>query len=249
MLPLRDKNPTTRAPVVTVLLMVANVAVFLFVQHAGTLTTTEDARFEYEHAAIPCEVVHDRPLTIQEINFGTCSDTPRGTTFATGKNVYLSVLVSMFLHGGWLHIGGNMLFLWIFGNNVEDKLGPIAYLVLYLVAGAVAMGAQIAADPSSTIPVIGASGAIAGVMGAYLVWFPRARVLTLLIVFFIIPVELPAFVLLLGWLVLQFFTGPNSDVAWVAHVGGFAFGALVALAVRNTAWWRRRTRPPLRYTF
>src|SRR5439155_7289470 len=132
---------------------------------------------------------------------------------------------------------GNMLFLWIFGNNIEDKLGSLRYLVFYLVAGIVATAAQVGFDAHSVIPLVGASGAIAGVMGAYLVWFPWSPVLTLVFIFL---VEIPAGLWLAVWFVLQFFTGPNSDVAYVGQVGGFVFGIVVAMFVRQTERWRQR---------
>jgi membrane associated rhomboid family serine protease len=246
-LPLRDRNPTSRTAVVTILLIIANVAVFLLVQKAGTLGSQDDSTLTYEHAAIPCELTQGHPLTEREIDHETCDDTGRSPELFPDKSVVLSVFVSMFLHGGWLHLGGNMLFLWVFGNNVEDKLGPFFYVLLYLVGGSVAMLSQVLADPNSTVPVIGASGAIATVMGAYLVWFPRARVLTVILIFFIFPFELPAWIVLSVWFVLQFFTAPGSGVAWMAHVGGFAFGVAVAWFVRNTAWWRKRNRPVYRW--
>jgi membrane associated rhomboid family serine protease len=149
----------------------------------------------------------------------------------------------MFLHGGWLHLLGNMLFLWIFGNNIEDRLGPLRFVLFYLAGGVVATLAQVFFDTSSVIPLIGASGAIAAVMGAYLVWFPRAPILTLLFFFFI---EIPAGIWLTIWFVMQFFTGPNSGVAYMAHVGGFVFGILVGAVVRRTDWWRRRPLPVYR---
>jgi membrane associated rhomboid family serine protease len=246
-LPLRDRNPTVRKPVITIALIIVNVAVFLLIQKGGTLGEQDDSKLIYEHAAIPCEITQGHPLTEQQIINDDCNDTGRSPEVFPDKSVVLSVFVSMFLHGSWLHIGGNMLFLWVFGNNVEDKLGWFFYLLLYLVGGAVAMVTQVAADPSSTIPVIGASGAIATIMGAYLVWFPRARVLTVLLIFFIFPFELPAWIVLSSWFVLQFFTGSSSDVAWMAHVGGFIFGVLVAALVRKSGWWQRRNRPVYRW--
>jgi membrane associated rhomboid family serine protease len=145
------------------------------------------------------------------------------------KSWLASVFVSMFLHGGWLHIGGNMLYLWIFGNNVEDRLGRVRYVIFYLMGGLAAAGLELAVGPNSAVPTLGASGAIAAVLGAYLLMFPRARVLTL--VFFFLPVELPAGLLLGGWFVLQLFHGVggmgtqvNGGVAYFAHVGGFLFG-------------------------
>ncbi len=140
----------------------------------------------------------------------------------------------MFLHGSWAHLLFNMLFLWIFGNNVEDRLGPVLFAAFYLITGLVAFGAHFAADPGSTTPIVGASGAIAGLMGAYLVFWPHARITTL--VTFVV-VSIPAWVVLVGWLVMQFFTAPGSQVAWVAHVGGFVSGALFAMMLPST---RRR---------
>jgi membrane associated rhomboid family serine protease len=141
----------------------------------------------------------------------------------------------MFLHGGWLHLGGNMLFLWVFGNNVEDRLGYVVYPLFYVLGGLAASGLQLAFDANSTIPSLGASGAIGAVLGAYIVLFPHARVTTLVIFFFITVVEIRAGVVLAIWFVLQLFSGVgqlgsdvNGGVAYWAHVGGFAFGALVA---------------------
>jgi membrane associated rhomboid family serine protease len=150
------------------------------------------------------------------------------------KNIWLAVLFAMFMHGSILHVLGNMLFLWIFGNNVEDRFGSIWYLVFYLAMGVVATATHVAFNASSTVPTIGASGAIAGVMGAYIVWWPHARVLSFVpIVFFVGLFELPAAVVLGIWFVTQFFTNPNEGVAWLAHVGGFTAGALLALTLRN----------------
>ena len=151
------------------------------------------------------------------------------------KNVFLAVVVSMFLHGSWLHVLGNMLFLWVFGNNIEDRLGPVGYAVFYLASGVAAAAAHIATQADSTVPVVGASGAVAGVMGAYLVLYPKARILTVIPLFIFLQfVHLPAFVVLIGWFVLQFFTNPNTGVAVAAHIGGFVFGAAVALFLRGT---------------
>jgi membrane associated rhomboid family serine protease len=147
-----------------------------------------------------------------------------------------NALLSMFLHGGWAHIGGNMLFLWIFGNNVEDSMGPVRFLVFYLVAGISALALQVAISPDSTVPTLGASGAIAGVLGGYIVIYPRARVLTLIFLFvFFTFIELPAFLFLFIWFAQQAVfgaidltnpTGGGGGVAYFAHVGGFAFGML-----------------------
>ena len=133
----------------------------------------------------------------------------------------------MFLHGSILHVLGNMLFLWIFGNNIEDQLGSIGFLALYLVGGIVASLVYVAGNLHSVTPVLGASGAIAVVMGAYIIWFPRARVLTIILPLFFLPFYLPAAVVLGFWFVLQFFTQSSSGIATLAHIGGFAFGAVV----------------------
>jgi membrane associated rhomboid family serine protease len=250
MLPLRDENPTRRVPVVTVLLILANVAVYFLVQ-PDTTDAAGSAVFNLERAAIPCEVVENRPLSIGELRDtlqlgdGTAcqGDDPVGPPGFAGKQVLLAVLTSMFLHGSLLHLGGNMLFLWIFGNNVEDRLGPVPYLLFYVAAGVVATVAHIAVQPDSTVPVVGASGAIAGVMGAYLVWYPNAPILALI---FILFREVRAKWLLLFWVALQFLEpfNPNSGVAWVAHVGGFVFGVVVGLVVRAAGGGTARTPLP-----
>ena len=165
-----------------------------------------------------------------------------------------TLFTSMFMHGGFLHITGNMLFLWVFGNNIEDRMGRIGFLLFYLLAGLIAVYTQALIDPGSTAPTIGASGAIAGVLGAYALLFPKARVLTLIfIIFFVTLVEIPALILLAVWFILQFVpalgqvavgSGGGQGVAYFAHVGGFVFGLAVAgamLAVMR----RRRPQPRL----
>lgn len=250
-LPLWDENPTRRVPVVTLLLMAAAITVFFLVQPWES--TDEGIAFSYEYAAIPCEVVHDRPLTQDEViatlqlgDDAACevvlrpSEVGRREVFPH-KNVWLAVLVSMFLHGDVFHLAGNMLFLWVFGNNIEDHLGPVRYLLFFVASGVVATAAHVLAQVDSTVPVIGASGSIAGVMGAYLVWFPWARVRTLFLIGFI-PLwpRVPAALLLLVWFVSQFLIGPEGGVAWVAHVAGFAFGLVVGWLARQDPRFRNR---------
>ncbi|HVT78628.1 MAG TPA: rhomboid family intramembrane serine protease [Acidimicrobiales bacterium] len=237
MIPLRDDNPTVRPPVVTVLILIAIAFVYFGVQPRGAVA---EARYTYANAAIPCEVVQGRPLTIDEINHAlgghdeACGRAAASPELFPRKSVYLAVLVSMFLHANLLHIGGNALFLWVFGNNIEDRMGHLWYALFYLVGGLAAAGGYVAAQPLSTVPMIGASGAIAAVMGAYLVLFPRAPVRTLFILgFFVFLRDIPAAVLLAFWFVSQFFLSPGSGVAWMAHVGGFAFGAAVTFATRS----------------
>lgn len=253
MIPLKDRNPTQRTAYVTVLLLIANIGVFIFLQRPHSSTAQDDLRFSVQYAAIPCELTTGEPISFAEFNQRRCLDNDDFDRAFPDKNVWLAAVFSMFLHGGWLHLGGNMLFLWVFGNNIEDKLGPIPYLGFYLAGGVVATIAHVMVDPSSTVPVIGASGAIAGVMGAYLVWFPRARIVTLFIVFFFFVSEISAAWLLGIWFVLQFFTGPDSGVAWMAHVGGFVFGVLVGLLLRDKArarqtveWQYWQAHPPQR---
>jgi len=235
-IPLKDYNPTRRFPVVTVLLIAVNVYVYFLVQRPSDDSVSQ-LRFNYSYAAIPCEVIDREPLSEEEVtrtlergDTESCVHDDASPPVFPDKNVYLALLYSMFLHGSTLHIAGNMLFLWVFGNNIEDRMGPVPYIAFYLAAGLVASAAHILVQPNSTIPVVGASGAVAGVMGAYLVLFPQVRILTL---FFFILRDIRAKWLLGIWFVLQFFTNPAAGVAWVAHVGGFVFGALVALVLRD----------------
>jgi membrane associated rhomboid family serine protease len=250
-IPLRDSNPTQRFAWVTLGLIVANVAIFLFWQPTIGGTEQQQQTFYFCHAEIPWEVTHEENLAdggaAARRAIGETYD-PNGTQPGFGaelqrflqrrcsdKSWWAAVFVSMFLHGSWLHIGGNMLFLWIFGNNVEDRLGPVMYLAFYILGGLAATALQLAFDPSSAVPNLGASGAIAAILGAYIVLFPRARVLTLIFFVFITWVELPAAVVLAAWFVLQLFSGVgglaqhvNGGVAYWAHVGGFVFGATTA---------------------
>jgi membrane associated rhomboid family serine protease len=244
-IPIRDENPTHRFPIVTIALIAVNLFVYFAVQLPKDSNPsplfqdhTEGEDFVYEYAAVPCELEQGEPLNVAEIATGECdaqerfSDPRAAFEPFADKNVYLAVLFSMFMHGSILHVLGNMLFLWIFGNNVEDRLGPIGYVGFYLVTGLAASAAHIGFNLDSAIPVVGASGAIAGVMGAYIVWFPHARVMSLVPLFlFFTFVELPALVVLGLWFVLQFFTNPNEGVAWLAHVGGFVAGAAIAFAL------------------
>jgi len=250
-LPLRDANPTTRAPVVTIAIIAVNVVAFLLWQptfESGRQGALDQQTFFWCHAAIPYEVSHETDLAgggaparaAIDASYGSGTGSlvqPYLRTTCPDKSWAASVFVAMFLHAGWLHIGGNMLFLWIFGNNVEDRMGRLAYLAFYLLGGVAAFVLQLAIAPSSAIPTLGASGAIAAVLGAYLVAFPRAKVLTLVFFFLITFVELPAYLVLGLWFVLQLFSGVgelgtavNGGVAYWAHVGGFAFGLLVGLA-------------------
>jgi membrane associated rhomboid family serine protease len=245
-IPLRDDNPTTRFAFVTLLLIAVNVFVYFAVQPHGGI---DEVSFTLERAAIPCELRQREPLTVEEYRTSDCDAGAfeQGQEFFPHKNVWLAVLTSMFLHGSILHLAGNMLFLWIFGNNVEDHLNPVLYVVFYGIVGVAAMAAHFLADPGSTVPVIGASGAIAGVMGAYLVLWPRARILTVVPLFLFFVVYLPAGVVLGIWFGLQFFTNPNEGVAWVAHVGGFAAGVVLGLVLKGILGPPRTGPLPARY--
>jgi membrane associated rhomboid family serine protease len=254
MLPIRDLNPARRAPVVTWLLIAANVFVFFLVQpraFAGLNRDPADSRVEsrflYEHALIPCELSHGQPLTPSLVarceghgRSGLSSNAP----FYPGKSVGLSILASMFFHANVLHLLGNMWFLWIFGDNVEDRFGHLRYLALYLIGGIVASVGYVISVPNSLTPTVGASGAIAAVMGAYLVLFPRARIVTVLFPLVFLPLLVPATFLLSFWFVLQFFTGPSTHVAWVAHVVGFVAGAAAGLLFSTMVGMRARHRGP-----
>jgi len=249
-IPIADENPIRRVPVITLLLIAMCVVVYFAVQPTGApeldwtglveRVDQEDLRFVVDNAAIPCELVEFRPLTEAEYDAtfrfdnGSACGIGDGSTHSSGKVVLLGLFVTMFLHGSIPHLFGNMLFLWVFGNNVEARRGWWRYLLLYVFGGVAATAAHVAVDPQSTVPIVGASGAIAAVMGAYLVCWPTARVKTIIFFGAVLLRKVEAIWLLLVWLGTQFLlVSGDSDVAWAAHVGGFAFGALVGL------WWRR----------
>jgi membrane associated rhomboid family serine protease len=250
---------------VTLALIAANVAVFLLWQ--PTLRGGDDADVEQQafflcHGMVPYEVTHRTSLAaggseaaaaIEAEQRGIPGEALQAflAQRCPDKSWLLSVFESMFLHGGWLHIGGNMLFLYIFGNNIEDRLGSVRFVLFYLLGGVAAAALQIAFSPDSTIPNVGASGAIAAVLGAYIVLYPRARVTTAVFFFLITLIELPAMVVLGIWFVLQLFDGigglgadVNGGVAYFAHVGGFVFGAAVAALFLRDRGARRLPAPP-----
>lgn len=242
--PLRDRNPTTRTAVVTYSLVIANVLAFLWLwrmpDHRQQLVVIQRGFIPARIA----QLTNPRPLTIEVEQVGAM--TPHGPIVHTQSyplapdrgSIFLSLFTCMFLHGGWMHLIGNMWFLWIFGNNVEDRLGSPLFLLFYLAGGLFATAVQWWADPASTVPVIGASGAVAGVLGAYAITWPWAKVSTfvVLIIFFTV-VDLPALVVLGIWFLLQLLEAGRtlgsmdvayrSGVAFWAHVGGFAFGAVL----------------------
>ena len=204
--PLRDHNPRLRFPAVTLLLIAANVVVFLYQQFV--LDPQHLRLFVLAGGAIPYEIANWVDIA------------PRNLLPLPG-----SIFTSMFLHGGWMHLLGNMWFLWIFGDNVEERLGTIRFVIFYLIVGTAGALAQVFSSPGSTLPMIGASGAIAGVLGGYLMLYPRAKVVTFVGIPFLWHIrDVPAWIFLGIWFLGQFFIGSNSGVAWMAHVGGFLGG-------------------------
>jgi membrane associated rhomboid family serine protease len=226
LLPLRDVNPTRITPYVTLALIAANLLVYFLIQGRGT--AEEQQALVYERAAISCEVTTGFPLGIEEIVSNTCVAGAQDPVFPN-KNVFLALLTSMFLHGSVGHVLFNMWFLWIFGNNVEEAYGHVGYLLLYVIGGLAATAAYVGFNPNATVPLVGASGAVAVAMGAYLVLFPGHRVLSL-VGWLFLPV--PAAVFLVFWFVAQFGLG-GTNTAWEAHAGGFVFGAGISLFLRS----------------
>lgn len=227
MFPLRDVNPTRSTAFLTLALIAAALYVFFFIQAQDTPEGQEE--FLYRRAAIACEITTGNPLSQPEIGGQTCSGDPEEPVFPD-KEPLISVFTSLFLHGSVGHVLFNMWFLWLFGNNVEEAYGRIRYLFLYFFGGVAATAAFVFMNPGSTVPLVGASGAIAAVLGAYAVLFPGHRVLSL-VGWFIIPV--PAALFLGVWFLAQFGLG-GTNVAWEAHAGGFLFGLVVTLPFRNS---------------
>lgn len=235
MFPISDDNPRRhKLPYINIALIAINILVFLY--ELGLRGVDQDLFF-FRYGLIPTQLVHD-PLS--------------GNAFLLGRQLFESeipswatLFTSMFIHGGVLHILGNMVFLWVFGDNIEDRMGHVPYLVFYIAMGVVAAFAQVAINVNSEVPTIGASGAIAGVLGAYLVLYPFRQVRTLVIFFLITFVRLPAALLLGFWIILQFFNGvlaistvQSGGVAYWAHIGGFV-GGMVVVAVLNVFVWRQ----------
>ncbi len=260
LIPIHDDNPTWRTAWVTIGLIALNVVVFLLEPVALSLSGNPSSAADVCHqeaffrryAAIPKELTSNRQLPV------TAADAPpravgnqlacRPTRPSYHKVPFVSVLYAMFLHGSWLHLLGNMLFLWVFGNNVEDRLGRVRYLVFYLLCGYTAAYGFAFADPSSTTTLVGASGAIAGVLGAYLILYPRARVISLVPFLFFLPASLPAWIVLGSWFVLQYFyaqgasVGAGAGVAYMAHVVGFIAGIVLIILFGGLS--RQRRLPP-----
>ncbi len=244
MFPLKDHNPTRRTPVVTIALVAINVVVFLYEMTLGDSLS----RFVAAYGVVPYEIVHFADLVGTH---GGPFEHAAGPPFLP-----LTLLTSMFMHGSVMHIFGNMLYLWIFGNNVEDLMGRVKFIVFYLACGVAAGFAHILSNPGSTTPTVGASGAVAGVLGAYLVTYPRARVLTAVVIpFFIRLIEVPASLLLLLWFVMQSLQGflslgareVTGGVAWFAHIGGFVAGMLGAFLLAGPEIRRIRAAGSVRW--
>ena len=246
MFPLKDDIPTRRFPILTVAIIAANVLMFFAFQGAFF----DDAKFDsrvVEYGAIPyeishpgdeCDVAENSERVVCEGQTGVEGEAPSGLA-----PTWLTLLTSMFMHGGLLHLGGNMLFLWVFGNNIEDSMGRPRFVAFYLLGGLAALLAQTVVEPNAAVPTIGASGAVAAVLGAYAVLYPRARVVTVIfIIVFFTLIELPALLVLGAWFVLQALNGVGSlaqpvgdggGVAYFAHIGGFLFGMLLIRLFAN----------------
>jgi membrane associated rhomboid family serine protease len=243
-IPYKDENPTVLKPVVTIGIIAVNALVWLLIQGAGSEPAL--TRSVCELGLVPGELLGRVPP-------GTAVPMGQGMACVmTSSPSLLTPLTHMFMHGGWFHIIGNMWFLWVFGNNIEDSMGHARFIGFYLLCGLLAAAAQVAGSPSSPIPMVGASGAISGVMGAYLVLYPRVRVHTLIFLgFFLTTVTLPAYIILLYWVFLQFLgtlpalggSGGNGGVAFLAHLGGFGAGAVLIKLFAKAAFVGRRREP------
>jgi len=259
MFPLKDNIPTGRTAFVTIALIAINVVVYFVLQKGGILNGPPDEGVVH-FGAIPYEITH--PGDECDALFGSdglarsqilCEGADPVTVSDTPATI-LTLFSSMFMHGGILHLAGNMLFLWIFGNNVEDSMGYVKFIAFYLLGGLAALALQIVVEPGAQVPTIGASGAVAAVLGGYILLYPRARVLTVIfIIFFFTIVELPALLILGFWFLQQIAfgaldladpTGGGGGVAYFAHIGGFAFGLL---AIKLFASRHKDYSPPPKY--
>jgi membrane associated rhomboid family serine protease len=251
-IPLRDDIPTTRLPIVTLLLIAVNVVVYLIsLRHGGSLLGGPSQEVAVHYGAIPYEFTHSASHCDPSALAGVVCHHQAGASGPASPQpaTPLTAISSMFLHANPLHLLGNMLFLWIFGNNVEDAMGRLRFLSFYILGGLAALALQIAVDPNSMAPTIGASGAIATVLGGYILLYPRAKIMTLVfIVLFFTVIEIPAILMLGIWFAEQAVlgaagladpTGGGGGVAYFAHVGGFAFGLLLIKVFATT-----RPQPP-----
>jgi membrane associated rhomboid family serine protease len=234
MFPLKDNIPTERTAYVTIAIIAINVFVYFFLQKGGISGPSDGSVVNW--GVIPYELTHPGKECAESMGEIVCQGQP-GVVGAPPEQppTILTVFSSMFMHGGILHLAGNMLFLWIFGNNVEDAMGHVRFVVFYLLGGVAAVALQVVANPDAAVPTIGASGAVAAVLGGYILLYPHARVITLIfIIFFFTILELPALVILGFWFIEQILFGlaevatpaggGGGGVAYFAHVGGFVFG-------------------------
>jgi membrane associated rhomboid family serine protease len=238
--PLKDNIGTRSTPVVTIALIVANVVVFLLsIRNGGSILGGPDSTTVVHYGAIPYELTHPgKECELVSAAGQVLCEGQQGVRGAAESQppTWFTAFSSMFMHGGLLHLGGNMLFLWVFGNNVEDAMGRVRFFAFYILGGLAAMALQVAVGPNDTVPSVGASGAVAAVLGGYLLLYPRARVLTLVFLFvFFTFIQIPAMWFLLIWfgqqLLFGYFnqvdpTGGGGGVAYFAHIGGFVFGLL-----------------------
>ncbi len=243
MIPYKDDNPTELTPLVTVGIIALNALAWILVQGMGSTDAVASSVCRY--GLIPAELTGGAPVeALKERAAGL------HCVIATVPH-WGRVLTSMFMHGGWFHLIGNMWFLWVFGNNIEDSMGHARFVVFYLLCGIIAAAAQTAVDPHSVVPMIGASGAISGVLGGYILLYPRVRVHTLITFgFFVTTVALPAYVMLGYWFLLQLLMGTvgtlsrmQGGVAFWAHVGGFAAGLLLVKLFAKEEFLARRQAP------
>jgi membrane associated rhomboid family serine protease len=258
LLPLKDNIPTRVFPVVTVVIIAINVFVYIFVEQ-GRFSDVKNQNAVIELSFIPYELSHQGQDCVQigdKIGCGTKQElVDAGAKDTKQPNVFLTIFTAMFMHGSFLHIAGNMLFLWIFGNNIEDSMGKVKFTVFYLLGGVAATFAQYLSSTDAVVPNLGASGAIAAVLGGYALLYPRARVITLIfIIFFITVIELPALAVLGVWFLLQLLDAGSqtlgnggATVAYFAHIGGFIFGLLTVklLASRYDPDYDKHSRAPV----
>jgi membrane associated rhomboid family serine protease len=257
LLPLKDNIPTRMFPIVTVVIILINTVVYFGFEKGG-FSEPRDQQVVVEYSFIPYELSHTDQQCAEvegdKLGCGTKDQLDRAGADSDQPSVFVTIFTAMFMHGSLLHWAGNMLFLWIFGNNIEDSMGRVKFVLFYLMGGVAATLAQFAFDPNAVVPNLGASGAIAAVLGGYALLYPRARVVTLIfIIFFITLVELPALFVLGAWFVLQALDaasqspGAGGGVAVWAHIGGFAFGliAIKLFATRYDASYDRHSRLPV----
>lgn len=253
MIPIKDNVPTDRFPIVTVALILANVIVYLLsIRHGGSLISGPDNQEVVKYGAIPYAITHPSAhCGFVQLNGGEIACTHR-TGVVEGIPWYESIFTSMFIHASIIQLAVNLLFLWIFGNTVEDSMGRIRYMVFYVLGGVAAIAVQVAISPASHVATIGAAGAISAVLAGYIILYPSGRVLSLVVIpFFFTVVEIPALVMLGVWIIVQAVfaavglitpTESGSAIAYFAHIGGFAFG-LTTIKLFAT---KRKTTPPTR---